>query len=308
MRANHPHHNPLSEKNEMTTTNRTTALRCLAAGAQAVALAGTLLMAATAGAAVPDAQPGVPVQVDTPTFPDIGSAWMKEGIFATPEMLRTVGPGMTKDQVYAALGRPHFSEGMFGVREWNYILNFRPRPAGEVMRCQLLVRFDAQYRLQSTHWREAQCAALAARGAIATQALAAEPATAVPSKLSLSADSLFAFGGASEADMLPEGRRKLERLAADLRSNQATFDHVLVTGHTDRFGSQAYNQALSLQRADTVRDLLVRGGVQPQKIRTAGIGEQAPRVDNCIGTQHTQALERCLQPNRRVDLSVVGAR
>jgi OOP family OmpA-OmpF porin len=60
----------------------------------------------------------------------------------------------------------------------------------------------------------------------------------------------------AEGDLLPDGRQRVERLAAALRGQ--TFDRVVVVGHTDRLGSDAYNDALSLSRAQTVRQLLVQ--------------------------------------------------
>ncbi len=59
------------------------------------------------------------------SFPDPAHATMPEGIFVNIENLRKVAPGVTKDQLYNLLGGPHFSEGVFGVRRWNYIFDFR---------------------------------------------------------------------------------------------------------------------------------------------------------------------------------------
>ena len=52
------------------------------------------------------------------------------------ESLRAVGPGVTKDQLYYLLGRPHFREGYAGVREWDYLFHFRVD--GKVVTCQYL--------------------------------------------------------------------------------------------------------------------------------------------------------------------------
>ena len=49
---------------------------------------------------------------------------------------------------------------------------------------------------------------------------------------------------------------------------------VLVTGHTDRIGTDAYNQKLSERRADAVRNYLVSKGVDKAKIETIGMGEK----------------------------------
>lgn len=91
-------------------------------------------------------------------FPDREKdAWLKEGTFPNPANLRAVAPGVTKDQLLALFGRPHFNEGLVGVREWDYIFNFR-RPEGGVTTCQFKVIFDRDYRGQSFHWLPADCA------------------------------------------------------------------------------------------------------------------------------------------------------
>ncbi|EIK5734674.1 outer membrane protein assembly factor BamE, partial [Salmonella enterica] len=48
-----------------------------------------------------------------------------QGVFPTPESITLLDKGMTKDQVYLLLGRPHFDEGLFSVLEWDYLLHFR---------------------------------------------------------------------------------------------------------------------------------------------------------------------------------------
>lgn len=72
-----------------------------------------------------------------------------------------------------------------------------------------------------------------------------------------------------------------------------------------RLGSDAYNAALSLTRADTVHKLLAQQGIDSKAIRAAGMGERQPVVQ-CPGTVKTAALVSCLQPNRRVEIEVAG--
>lgn len=90
-------------------------------------------------------------------FPDIkNDAWLQEGTFPNPDNLRRVAPGVSKDQLYDLVGRPHFREGLFEVREWDYIFNFR-LPGG-VKTCQYKVIYDTALRARSFHWRPADCA------------------------------------------------------------------------------------------------------------------------------------------------------
>lgn len=89
-------------------------------------------------------------------FPDIGNhAWLKEGTFPNPDNLHRIAPGVSKDQLYELVGRPHFSEGLFGVREWDYVFNFHI--PGGVKTCQYKVIYDTALRAQSFHWLPADC-------------------------------------------------------------------------------------------------------------------------------------------------------
>lgn len=71
---------------------------------------------------------------------------------------------------------------------------------------------------------------------------------------------------------------------------------VTVIGHTDDKGSEAYNQDLSLRRADSVAYYIEDRGVEPQRVRTEGRGESEPRASN--------ATEAGRQLNRRVELII----
>lgn len=125
-------------------------------------------------------------------------------------------------------------------------------------------------------------------------------------KVSFTADSLFAF---DQSVVGPQGRTALDTFARDLAGIQ--FDVVTVEGHTDRLGSHAYNQKLSIERAASVKAYLVTSGhLDGAKITTAGKGEDAPvtMAADCKGKAATAALITCLQPDRRVDVEVSGMR
>ncbi|MGJ7542282.1 OmpA family protein, partial [Variovorax sp. LT1R16] len=123
---------------------------------------------------------------------------------------------------------------------------------------------------------------------------------------SFSADSLFAFDAAT---LRPEGRSALDGFVAQLGGLQ--FDAIAIEGHTDRLGSAAYNQTLSLRRAEAVKHYFVaQGRLAPEKLRVTGKGESAPvtRPEDCRGNTPTPALIACLQPDRRVVVEVNGLR
>ena len=134
------------------------------------------------------------------------------------------------------------------------------------------------------------------------QSVVAEPQV---ERINLSADALFRFNQSDAADMLPEGKATLDRLAENLVSRQAHIDSITLTGHTDRLGSEQYNYNLGLRRAQTVKDYLQGKGVQAP-ISVASAGESQPVTTACTGTRATAALKACLQPDRRVTVDISG--
>ncbi len=141
----------------------------------------------------------------------------------------------------------------------------------------------------------------------AEEAPVAQPVVAEPQveRINLSADALFRFNQSDAADMLPEGKATLDRLAENLVSCQAHIDGIALTGHTDRLGSEQYNYNLGLKRAETVKAYLQEKGVQ-DPISTRSAGETQPVTTDCHGTRATAALKACLQPDRRVVVEITG--
>jgi OOP family OmpA-OmpF porin len=131
------------------------------------------------------------------------------------------------------------------------------------------------------------------------------PAPAAPLRVTLSADSLFDF---DQSVIKPQGRAALDKLAGDLRG--VRYDSIQVTGHTDRFGSHAYNLKLSARRAQAVADHLARAGVLAGGITATGVDGANPvtQPGDCKGSKPTPAVVACLQPDRRVEVVVTGTR
>ncbi len=94
---------------------------------------------------------------EKPVFPDPRKVTFDndQGTVLNRGSLNEVKAGMTKDQLYYLLGRPHFQEGFFGVREWDYLFHFRTLENGKtrVATCQFKVVFDKDYRAQSFFMR-----------------------------------------------------------------------------------------------------------------------------------------------------------
>jgi OOP family OmpA-OmpF porin len=151
-----------------------------------------------------------------------------------------------------------------------------------------------------------QAACTVAAAPMAPKPMAApKPAPApmpVTQKVTLSADVLFEF---DRYALKPEGKAKLDDLVGKLKD--LTLEVIIAVGHTDRIGSDAYNQKLSVQRAESVKAYLVSKGVQPNRIYTEGKGEKQP-VKTCPDSKNFKETVACLAPNRRVDVEVVGTK
>lgn len=117
-------------------------------------------------------------------------------------------------------------------------------------------------------------------------------------KYTLSATELFAFDSAKLR--MPQSR--LDEIAAALGGNAATSD-IVITGYTDRIGSDSYNQKLSERRAQAVKTYLAGKGVEAARLKAQGKGEADP-VAFCTDKK-LPALITCLEPNRRVEVEKV---
>lgn len=132
------------------------------------------------------------------------------------------------------------------------------------------------------------------------------PVVVVPRRVSYSSEAMFGFDATV---VRPEGRTALDSFASELAGTE--YSNIVVEGHTDRLGSTEYNQKLSMQRADAVKDYLVRNGrVDASKISAVAKGESTPvtQAQDCKGKTKNAALIACLQPDRRVEIEVTGTR
>jgi OOP family OmpA-OmpF porin len=122
-------------------------------------------------------------------------------------------------------------------------------------------------------------------------------------KITIASKALFDF---DKAVLKPEGKRALDTEVISKIKEITKLELVLVTGHTDRLGSQAYNQKLSERRAATVRDYLASQGVPKDKIETLGMGKTQPVPGVRCEQKNRKELIACLQPHRRVEVEVKG--
>jgi len=145
----------------------------------------------------------------------------------------------------------------------------------------------------------APAAAAPAPAAAPAAAAAAAPKAAAPAaaaaKVTYAADAFFDF---DKSVLKPEGKAKLDDLTGKVKG--INLEVIIAVGHTDSTGADAYNQKLSVARAEAVKAYLVSKGIEKNRVYTEGKGEKAPVADN--KTKEGQAK------NRRVEIEVVGTR
>jgi OOP family OmpA-OmpF porin len=110
-----------------------------------------------------------------------------------------------------------------------------------------------------------------------------------------------------KATMRADQQKEIDEwIAAEWKT--VTVGALIVTGHTDRLGSAAYNKKLSEARAQTVKDYLISKG-QDQKLifwEGKGFANPVPVTKFCDNKMNRKQLIECLAPNRRVDIEMVG--
>ncbi|MEO7577511.1 MAG: OmpA family protein [Massilia sp.] len=121
------------------------------------------------------------------------------------------------------------------------------------------------------------------------------PQVPVSEKVSFAAEALFDF---DKAVIKPAGKTALDGLLRGLAG--MNLEVIIMVGHTDSIGTEAYNQKLSLRRVQAVKAYMAEQGIDPTRIYAEGKGETQPVADN------RTAAGRAL--NRRVTLEVVGTR
>ncbi|MBI2771569.1 MAG: OmpA family protein [Burkholderiales bacterium] len=123
---------------------------------------------------------------------------------------------------------------------------------------------------------------------------AAAPAVAA-TKVTYAADAFFDF---DKSVLKPEGKAKLDDLVGKVKD--INLEVIIAVGHTDSVGSDAYNQKLSVRRAESVKAYLVSKGIEKNRVYTEGKGEKQPVADNKTSEGRAK--------NRRVEIEVVGTR
>lgn len=226
--------------------------------------------------------------VEKSTFNHNGSQF---GSWPNRNNIHLIEKGMNKDQIYNLIGRPHFSEGIARVREWDYVFNFRDH--GEHHICQFKILFDKNMNVGSVYWLPESCKL---RGKDDKQEVAVRNTTT--HKKEIKADLLFSF---DSAEVEKSGREYIASLSKEIVSHH--YDKIVISGYTDNIGSHDYNMILSGKRANAVKDILIQYGIPYESIITIARGSSEPVVF-CKQKNRAQ-LQECLQPNRRTVLTVL---
>jgi len=129
-----------------------------------------------------------------------------------------------------------------------------------------------------------------------------------PKSLAVQSTELFEF---DKAVLTPAAKAQLDQQVVARLGEYSAVRLIFIEGHTDRIGSQEYNQKLSERRADAVKAYLVSRGVDGSKIETIGMGKTV-QTKSCPdpspkGEIKTfKQLVECLAPNRRALIQVSG--
>lgn len=159
-----------------------------------------------------------------------------------------------------------------------------------------------EYCWRDLNWTPATAAVGCDGALVVAQAPAPAPSPApapapapvvAASKVTYSADAFFDF---DRAVLKSEGIAKLDELVTRIQG--INLEVVIAVGHTDSTGPAAYNQKLSVRRAEAVKAYLVSKGIEQNRVYTEGKGETQPVASNATRQGRAQ--------NRRVEIEVVG--
>ena len=120
-------------------------------------------------------------------------------------------------------------------------------------------------------------------------------AKASSEKVTYAADAFFDF---DKSVLKPEAKSKLDDLVS--KTGDINLEVIIAVGHTDSVGTDAYNQKLSVHRAEAVKTYLVSKGLEKNRVYTEGKGKKQPVADNKTAEGRAK--------NRRTEIEVVGTR
>ncbi|HGT9981122.1 TPA: OmpA family protein [Escherichia coli] len=227
-------------------------------------------------------------KIDDSSFNHNGN---QKGSWPNKNNIKLIGVGVNKDQIYNLIGRPHFSEGIIGVREWDYVFNFQENGVHKV--CQFKILFDKNMDAQSFFWLPEECSSYV-KESLAEKVEIEENNTERFVNHELSGDLLFAFDSFYLSN---KGKESLSEIIHQF--NVLKGKKIIIEGYTDPLGREEYNNQLSSQRAEVVKSAIVDMGISPSLIEAKGLGASV-QIKKCSPMLKNIELHECLKPNRRV--------
>lgn len=226
----------------------------------------------------------------------------------------TVQPGLDKHQVRQLLGHPHSTEGLFFVKDWNYLIEVHG-PQSQRLNGQLPLQFDEDNKLTAAHRQTEHCAT-AVEPPTSTKAVVEPPRppdVGVPdsSESPIASDResltmhglLFPFGPSDLGDLSKHDLARLEAFAERVSSEALRVQDITIYGHSDRLGPPERRMLSSQLRARSVAEVFIRRGIDPQRIRIIAQGAEEPMTDCPPRVPNPQVLG-CLAQDRRVVIAV----
>lgn len=193
-------------------------------------------------------------------YPDADKARRKGGAFVLPAAILNVVPGMTKSQVYTLLDVPHFNEGLFGEKKWDYVFNLYTGTGNDYVTCQFQVIYR-KGRVENTYWKDQACADLTnPKASVST--VKVEKIVYGDGATSKSAYAFYFPFDSSQVDVANSSQAN--EIASTI--NAGNYNNISVVGMTDTSGTDQYNYGLAMRRAQSVAGSLRRAGVSDANI------------------------------------------
>ena len=135
------------------------------------------------------------------------------------------------------------------------------------------------------------------------------PTGVAPGPVMLVGNVLFEFDRLGRADIRAHSLATVDRALQRVREEDLTITAIQLVGHADRMQGRGYdyNQALSRDRAETVKAYLVEQGIDASLVGYEYRGD-TEQVQSCDGIRDRAALHECLLPNRRVEVRIAATR